>query len=119
MLIQIRKRLYEIEKKTKINRSEKTKLLNELDKISSSLKFKKKDMINDYRDNNYANLQDIEYMFGDLDDYYKPILVQGLFNDNYQRYYCRGDQTRQMSIDTYMNKVIPFIKILIDEKKNN
>ena len=42
MLIQIRKRLYEIEKKTKINRSEKTKLLNELDKISSSLKFKKK-----------------------------------------------------------------------------
>ena len=117
MLIQIRKRLYEIEKKTKINRSEKTKLLNELDKISSSLKFKKKDMINDYRDNNYANLQDIEYMFGDLDDYYKPILVQGLFNDNYQRYYSRSNLTRQMPIDNYLNKVIPFIKILIDEKK--
>ena len=74
-------------------------------------------MISDYRDDNYANLQDIEYMFDDLDDYYKPILVQRLFNNNYQRYYCRGDQTRHMSIDTYMNKVIPFIKILIDEKK--
>ena len=72
-------------------------------------------MINDYRDNNYANLQDIEYMFGDLDDYYKPILVQGLFNDNYQRYYSRGNLTRQMPIDNYLNKVIPFIKILIDE----
>ena len=38
-LNQIRKRLYEIEKKTKINRSEKTKLLNELTKTSNSLKF--------------------------------------------------------------------------------
>ena len=77
-LIQIRKRLYEIEKITKINRTEKTKLLSELNKIATSLKFKRKNMISDYRDNNYANIEDIEYMFGDLDDYYKPILVQGL-----------------------------------------
>ena len=74
-------------------------------------------MISDYKDNNYANLQDIEHMFSDLDDYYKPILVQGLFNDNYQRYNCREDITREMSIDTYMDKVIPFIRILINEKK--
>ena len=51
-------------------------------------------MISDYRDDNYANLQDIEYMFGDLDDYYKPILVQGLFNDSYQRNNCRGDDKK-------------------------
>ena len=74
-------------------------------------------MISDYRDNNYANLQDIEYMFSDLDDYYKPIIVQGLFNNYYQRYICRGDLTREMSVHTYMNKVIPFIKILTDERK--
>ena len=75
-LNQIRKRLYEIEKKTKINRTEKTKLLNELSEISTDLKFKRKNIASDYRDNNYANIEDIEYMFGDLDDYYKPILVQ-------------------------------------------
>ena len=57
-------------------------------------------------------------MFDDLDDYYKPILAQGLFNDNYQRYYCRGDQTRQMPIDEYIDKVIPDLKILIDQKNN-
>ena len=51
-------------------------------------------MVSDYRDNNYANLQDIKYLFSNLDDYYKPILAQGLFNNNYQRYYIRGDQTR-------------------------
>ena len=74
-------------------------------------------MISDYRYDNYANLRDIEYLFGDLDDYYKPILAQGLFNNNYQRYYIRGDQARQMSIDTYIDKVKRYIKILIDENK--
>ena len=40
-LNQIRQRLYEIEKKSKINRSSKAKLLNELSEISNNLKFKK------------------------------------------------------------------------------
>ena len=94
-LNQIRKRLYDIEKKTKINRTEKTKLLNELTKISNDLKYKRKYISNDYRDDNYANLQDIEYIFNSLDDYYKPILAQQVFNNNYQRYYIRGDPTRE------------------------
>ena len=69
-----------------ITRIEKTRLLNELTEISTNLKFKRKNMISDYRDDPYANLQDIEYMFGDLDNYYKPILAQGPFNDSYHRY---------------------------------
>ena len=81
------------------------------------LNSKEKTFISDYRDNNYANIEDTEYMFGDLDHYFKPILTQRLFNDSYQRYYCRGDPTRQMSIDTYLDKIIPYIKILINEKK--
>ena len=51
-------------------------MLKELSEISTNLKFKRKNMLSDYRHNNYANIEDIEYMFGDLDDYYKPILVQ-------------------------------------------
>ena len=41
-LYDIRKRLYDIEKLTKINRSEKNKLLKELNSISSDLKFEQK-----------------------------------------------------------------------------
>ena len=55
-LNQIRKTLYETEKKTKINRTEKTKLLNELSEISTNLKFKRKNILSAYRDNNYANI---------------------------------------------------------------
>ena len=41
-LYDIRKRLYDIENLTKINRSEKNKLLKEINRISSDLKFERK-----------------------------------------------------------------------------
>ena len=47
-------------------------------------------MISDYRDDNYANINDIEYMFGDIDNYYQPILTSSLFNNGYQRYHLRS-----------------------------
>ena len=116
-LYDIRKRLYDIEKVTKINRSEKNKLLKELNSIFSDLKFERKKMISGYRDDNYANIDDIEYMFGDIDNYYKPILTRSLFNKGYQRYYFRGYPNRNMSVNTYSDKIIPYLRILIDKKK--
>ena len=71
----IRKRLYDIQK-IKIDRSLKNKLLKELNSISSDLKFIQKNMMSDYRDDNYANIDDIEYIFGDIDNYYLPIFYQ-------------------------------------------
>ena len=40
-------------------------------------------MKSDYRDDNYANINDIEYMFGDIDDYYRPVLTSSLFDGGY------------------------------------
>ena len=60
-------------------------------------------MISDYRDDNYANIDDIEYMFGDIDNYYQPILTRSLFNKGYQRYYFRGDPNWNMSVTTYFD----------------
>ena len=116
-LYDIRKRLYDIEKLTKINRSEKNKLLKELNSISSDLKFEQKKMINDYRDDNYANIDDIEYVFGDIDSYYQPVLASSLFNSSYQRYHFRGDPNRNMSVTTYFDKIIPYLRTLIDKNK--
>ena len=113
-LYDIRKRLYDTEKLTKINRSEKNKLLKELNSISSDLKFEQKKMISDYRDDNYANIDDIEYMFDDIDNYYQPILTSSLFNSGYQGYHFRGDPNRNMSVTTYFDKIIPYLRVLID-----
>ena len=74
-------------------------------------------MISDYRDDNYANIDDIEYMFGDIDNYYQPILTRSLFNKSYQRYYFRGDPDRNMSVTSYFDKIIPYLRVLIDKNK--
>ena len=43
-------------------------------------------MISDYRDDNYPNINDIEYILGDIDDYYAPVLTSLLFDGGYRRY---------------------------------
>ena len=70
-----------------------------------------------YDNSNYYGLNDLEYMFGDLDDYYMPILAKESFNGNYGFYTCRGDKDRDIPIDTYLSKVTPYLRILINEKK--
>ena len=51
-------------------------------------------MISDYRDNNYANIDSIEHILGDIDNYYQPILTSLLFNSCYRKYHFRGDANR-------------------------
>ena len=113
----IRKRLDEIDRKTSINRAEKTRLLNELSKILLDLEYKRKRIGSAYDSTDYYGLKDLEYTFGDLDDYYKPILAKESFNGNYQMYTCRGDKNRDMDIDMYLDKVRPYLITLINEKK--
>ena len=111
----IRKKLHD--KITKINKSLKNKLLKELNSISIDLKFIYKNMISDYRDDNYANINDIEYIFGDIDDYYTPVLTSLLFDGGYQRFHFRGDKLRNMSVKPYLDNIISYLRMLIDKNK--
>ena len=111
----IKKRLKEIDKKTRISRTEKKKLLEELSKILLDLQYKRKYISFAYDSNDYYGLKDLEYTFGDLDDYY--ILATVRFIGNYQMYICRGDKDRDMDIDMYLDEVTPYLIALIDQKK--
>ena len=97
---------------TKISRSLKNKLLKELNSIFSDLKFVRKNIISDYRDEHQTNIDDIEYIFGDIDDYYTPMLRSSLFNKSYQRYHFRGDKMRNISVKSYFDKIIPYLRVL-------
>ena len=65
-------------------------------------------MISDYRDDDYANINDIEYVFSDVDDDYEPVLTSSLFNNGYQRYNFRGNPERNMSVSEYFDKITPY-----------
>ena len=113
----IRKRLYEIENTRSIDRKLKNRLLKELESMSIDLKVIQKRMISAYRDDNYANIDDIEYIFGDIDNYYAPVLSSSLFNNGYQRYHFRGDPMRNMSVKEYLSEIEPYLRQLIDVNK--
>ena len=74
-------------------------------------------MKSDYRDDNYANIDDIEYVFSDIDDYYAAILTSSMFNKGYQRYHFRGDEKRSMSVKSCLELIKPYLKVLIYENK--
>ena len=65
-------------------------------------------MISDYRDDDYANINDIEYVFSDVDNDYEPVLTSSLFNNGYQRYNFRGNPERNMSVSEYFDKITPY-----------
>ena len=90
-------------------------MLKEVDSISTSLKFVQRRMISDYRDENYANIEDIEYIFGNIDNHSAPILTSSPFDKGYQRFHFRGDKKRNMSVKSYINKMFPYLRVLIDE----
>ena len=74
--VKIKKRLNELDEKTRVTRSEKKKALEELNKISLGLQYKRKYISSPYDSSDYYGLKDLEYTFGDLDEYYKPILAK-------------------------------------------
>ena len=98
----IRNRLKEIDDMKSITRAEKTRLLEELTRIFNDLGFKKKYNNVAFDSSSYYGFKDLEYTFGDLDDYYIPILSKEGFDGNYQMYSCRGDKERNMSINMYL-----------------
>ena len=113
----IRKRLEEINKLNPSTR-QKRKILEELTEILNDLQFKRKHTNSAFDSSSYYGLKDLEYTFGDLNEYFKPILAKDSFEGNYQMYSCRGDKDRTMSISQYLDTVKSYLFALIDEKKN-
>ena len=73
-------------------------MLKELITISTNLKLKRNNIVSHYRDENYANINDIEYIFGDIDNYYAPMLSSSLFNKGYQRNHFRDDKMHNIPV---------------------
>ena len=94
---------------------EKDKINRELSKLIENLRNRNKYK---YLDTYYDGLNDIGNLFGITDDYYKPILSQQSFDDNYQRYTCRGDKNKKLSFNEYMDIVKPYIITLLNNTNN-
>ena len=51
------------------------------------------------------------------EDYYKPILTNGAFNNNYIQYKSKGDQVKSLSIKKYLDIIRPYLSDIINDHK--
>ena len=115
----IKKELYEIEKKQNLSDNEKEEIYDHLVKLVKTLNKKEKYQHYDRDDLDYYGINNIENLFGNLDDddYYKPILIKSSFKDNYKYYESRGDKDKKLSIKQYLYKSMPYLRDIINDHK--
>ena len=97
---EIRRNLYEIEKKKNLSKSKIKEIEQNLIELEESLF--KLNMYYDYDDDKYYGIRDIGNLFGEIDeDYYKPIKTKSAFNGNYTKYESNGDKDKSLSLKEY------------------
>ena len=108
----IKRNLYNIEKRKKISSKKTSKYLDELDKRILNL-----DKYHDYDDYEYKGIKDIEELFKmSIDnDYYKPKLNKSGYNKNYAQYESKGDKI--LALKEYLALIEKYLRELIDEYK--
>ena len=74
----------------------------------------------DYDDIEYRGIRDVKDLF-DLsvsEDYYKPIVINNAFNNNYIQYESKGDKDKILTIREYLNTIRPYLVDMINYHKN-
>ena len=74
----------------------------------------KKSKYLDDDDEEYKGIMDLEHLFEEInendDDDYRPILVKSSFNDSYNEYESRGDKEKTLTVEQYLNTIMPYLK---------
>ena len=80
---EIKKELYEIEKKQNLSDNEKEKIYDHLVKLVNTLDKKEEYKHSDHDELDYFGIRELEKLFGDIDNdnYYKPVLVRSSFKN--------------------------------------
>ena len=109
----VKKSLYNIEKRNIIGSKKSTRYLDELDK-----KILKLDKYHDYDDYEYKGINDIKDLFKlSIDkDYYKPTLVKSGYNGNYVQYESKEDKI--LTLKKYLALIEEYLRELINYYKN-
>ena len=107
----IRRNLYEIENEknlftTKIKETEKN-----LIKLEENLSKEKK-----YYDNEYKGITDLFDLSID-ENYHRPIITNGAFNNNYIQYESRGNKDKILAANEFLHLIRPYVSDMINNHK--
>ena len=51
------------------------------------------------------------------EDYFKPIITKGAFNNSHIQYESKGDKGKNLSIKKYLNMIRPYVNDIINDHK--
>ena len=51
------------------------------------------------------------------EDYYKPIITNSTFNNNYIQYESKGNKDKNLSIKEYLDMIRPYLSDIINDHK--
>ena len=114
---EIRRNLYEIKSKKNLFELRMEEIEKSLDELERNLSKTKK--YYDHDDAEYRGIKVIKDLF-DLsvgEDYYKPTITKGSFNNNYIQYESRGDKDKILSINEYLDIIRPYLRDIINYHK--
>ena len=114
---EIRRNLYEIKNKKNLFTLGTEKTEKSLDDLQSFLSKTKK--YYDHDDAEYKGIKDIEGLFNLSigEDYYRPIIANGAFNNNYIQYESKGDKDKILAVNEYLDLIRPYLVDMINEHK--
>ena len=73
----------------------------------------------DYDDVEYRGIKGVRDLFDSPtdEDYYKPIIINGAFNNKYIRYESRGNKGKIATVDEYLDIIRPHVRDMINDHK--
>ena len=79
----------------------------------------KPEKYDDCDDTEYQGIRDVKDLF-DLsinEDYYKPIITNGAFNNNYIQYESKGNKDKILTPSEYLDMIRPYLSDIIKDRK--
>ena len=114
---EIRRNLYEIENKKNLFESKMKEIEKSLDELENNFSEIKK--YYDYDDVEFGGTKDIRDLFDLSADryYYKPVIINGAFNNNYIQYESKGNNGKIVTVGKYLDIVRPYLRDIINDHK--
>ena len=114
---EIRRNLYEIENEKNLFAPKIKEIKKNPLKLENYLY--KPNMYYDYHDIEYKDIRNVRSLF-DLsidEDYYKPIITNGAFNNNYVQYESMEDKDKNLSVKEYIDVIRTYLSDIINNHK--
>ena len=114
---EIRRNLYEIENEKNLFAPKIKEIERNLIELEESL-FKPKKYY-DYDNTEYKGIRDVKDLFDlSIDEhYYKPIITNSAFNNNYIQYESKENKDKILTINEYLDMIRPYLSDIINDHK--